>query len=472
MEDSFGSSMIAWAGKFHPLLVHLPVGILLLGALMLVLTKNKRFEHLAPAIPLVFLLGGLGALFSCATGLMLAESGGYDPETVNGHKWAGIITAAFSFVGLGGISAGKGKTWERPLHFGVAASTVVLVTLAGHLGGVLTHGEEFLNWPTAAGDAPLTAVSPLKNPQEAIVYRDLVVPILEKKCYSCHGSKKQKGKLRLDSPEFILAGGKGGEIWIPGDATGSEIIRRIALDPTEKKHMPPKSHKQVTREELAALKWWINEGADFEQKVSDLKPDPEILAWIQSLGKSEGTKSDDWPEAPVAAAPDAALSLLRKAGVVVLPLDQSSNYLEANFVAIPQAGDSVVALLLPLSKQLVSLKLGGTHISDEGLRTVSQLSALRLISLENTPITDQGLLPLQSLKELRLLNLVNTKVTANGLLSLRNLPSLKRLYVYRTSVLPGEWESLIQAFPKVDIDSGGYQVPTFESDTTIWKIKR
>ena len=94
------------------------------------------------------------------------------------------------------------------------------------------------------------------------------------------------------------------------------------------------------------------------------------------------------------------------------------------------------------------------------------------LNLEHTNITDKGLREIQSLKNLNYLNLVGTKVTGNGILQLKDLKSLKNLYLYQTNVRREDWKLLQDAFPKAQIDSGGYQVPLLHNDTVIVKAKK
>jgi hypothetical protein len=65
---------------------------------------------------------------------------------------------------------------------------------------------------------------------------------------------------------------------------------------------------------------------------------------------------------------------------------------------------------------------------------------------------------------------VGTRVTANGVSQLKDLSKLKHLYLYQTGVSSGDWPLLRQAFPQVELDSGGYRVPTFAADTTVVKF--
>jgi hypothetical protein len=176
------------------------------------------------------------------------------------------------------------------------------------------------------------------------------------------------------------------------------------------------------------------------------------------------------PVAPVAPADAKAVAALKNRGVVIIPVAQGNNYLMANFTTAAGITDKEVALLLPLKKQLVWLKLGGTPISDSALKTISQCTNLYALWLDHTAITDAGLNALQSLKNLQTLNLVGTAVTATGVLKLQALKNLKSLYLYQTKISPAAWPALLKAFPQTAVDTGGYSVPTLATDTT--EVKR
>ncbi len=113
---------------------------------------------------------------------------------------------------------------------------------------------------------------------------------MQARCYSCHGTNKQKGKLRLDQQEFILKGGKDGKVIEPGKADESEMIERMLLPLSDEDHMPPKEKKQLTLNEISLLHWWINTGADFNKKVKELpqteRMKPVLLA-LQSGSADE-----------------------------------------------------------------------------------------------------------------------------------------------------------------------------------------
>jgi len=60
---------------------------------------------------------------------------------------------------------------------------------------------------------------------------------------------------------------------------------------------------------------------------------------------------------------------------------------------------------------------------------------------------------------------VGTAVTAKGVAQLKSLKSLRNIYLYQTQVGKADWAMLKKTFPKANIDSGNYQVPTFATDT-------
>jgi hypothetical protein len=60
-------------------------------------------------------------------------------------------------------------------------------------------------------------------------------------------------------------------------------------------------------------------------------------------------------------------------------------------------------------------------------------------------------------------------VTAQGMLQLKSLPKLQAIYLYKTFISSSDWPLLKSNFPKVTLDTGGYQVPFLETDTMIVK---
>src|SRR3546814_197877 len=129
-------------------------------------------------------------------------------STLNWHKWTGVAISFFSALLLW---CRKGKM-VRPvvLRAGMALTCLVLL-VAGHLGASLTHGENFVLQPVLSGKEKHV------NLATAVVFPDLVLPVLEEKCFSCHNPDKAKGELILTDTAGILAGGENGTLFQPGD---------------------------------------------------------------------------------------------------------------------------------------------------------------------------------------------------------------------------------------------------------------
>jgi uncharacterized membrane protein/mono/diheme cytochrome c family protein len=459
--------MSEFTGRFHPLLVHLPIGMLLLACFFQLLAAREKYSYLRPAIGITLFWGMLSAIASCITGYLLSASGDYDEVLVGRHQWMGIGVAVIATVYyfLQQKKIALQYTWVLPVLL------VLAVSITGHLGGSLTHGSDYLtaSFKNAAGSDTALVKKVIPNVQEAVAYTDIIQPLLQTKCYSCHGASKQKGKLRMDQADLLMKGGKEGVVIEAGKADESEMIKRILMEKANEHHMPPKEKPQLTEKEIALLHWWIASGASFDKKTKDL-PQTEkikpILAGLQNT-VTEKKAMADVPSVPVEKADEAAIKKLKALGVVIIPVALGSNYLSASFVAAGSSTDKEINLLLPLKKQLVWLKLNDTKITDAAAAVLVQCSNLSRLELMNTGFTDKGVSQLVSLQQLQLLNLAGTKITAAGLLPLKNAKQLQSVYFYRTGIKNTDWALLQKAFPKVKLDSGGYQVPLFETDTML-----
>ena len=65
------------------------------------------------------------------------------------------------------------------------------------------------------------AAVPAGHAADKVDFAKDIQPLLQQHCVKCHGPEKQKGKLRLDSKQAALTGGKGGPSIVPGDAAKS-----------------------------------------------------------------------------------------------------------------------------------------------------------------------------------------------------------------------------------------------------------
>ncbi|HIG85310.1 MAG TPA: DUF1553 domain-containing protein [Verrucomicrobia bacterium] len=106
-------------------------------------------------------------------------------------------------------------------------------------------------------------------------FESQILPILETKCFKCHGQDKQKSDLRLDSVTGINKGGNSGEpLFVRGNSSKSLIAHLINSDDLEER-MPPEGETELTIEERALISEWIDAGAQMPlpEKVIELSTD-------------------------------------------------------------------------------------------------------------------------------------------------------------------------------------------------------
>jgi uncharacterized membrane protein/mono/diheme cytochrome c family protein len=461
------NAFIDFFGRFHPVLVHLPIGFLLLALVFQWLARKEKFMAIIPAIKIAFLLGMISAVLSCLSGWSLSSGGEYDETTLDYHKWMGISVAVVSIAGY--WLADKPSTLFKNI---LSIATLVFIIITGHLGGTLTHGDGFLTKGLfgKGADSTISARKTIANVQEAVVFTDIIQPILTDKCGSCHSAKKQKGGLRLDAQEWILKGGKEGKVFVSGNPTGSELYKRALLDPLEEKHMPPKGKPQLTEQEMNLIHWWISSNGAFDKKVKDLGQPAKILpALLAMQSAATNMKKPSIPEGTVDPVSPIILDSMHNAGIIVLPVAANSNYLSANFVSIQKVTEQTVALLQLIQKQLVWLKLGYANLSDNSWKIIGQCINLTRLSIDHTNLTDTQIIHLAGLKNLQYLNLVGTKITVQGIQQLRTITTLEDLYLGQTSIKGNDFISLQKQFPKTILDSGNYHLENLVSDTQIVK---
>ena len=464
--------MLQFFGHLHPVLVHLPIGILLLACLFLWQSRKDKYAHLQPAINIILLIGMISAIASCITGYILFQTGDYDEDAVSLHQWMGIGVAAVSVITFYCRRRIALQKWQLPLSL----LLVILIFITGHLGGSITHGSDYLTQPLQnmfeSDTIAIIKRKPIPNVQEAFIYSDVIGPIFQSKCYSCHGSAKQKGKLRLDKPEFILKGGKDGAVLVANKPDKSELIKRISLPREDEHHMAPKEKPQLTEQEISLLKWWVDNGADFNKKVKEIQQPEKIKSVLTALQNSSQVRkiNTDVPSIPVEKADESAIEKLKDFGIVTLPVAQNNNYLSATLITDSNARDlAAIALLPTVKKQLIWLKLSNAQINDSALSVIAQCTSLTRLQLDHTNVTDKELTNLKELKQLQSLNLVGTKITASGIIQLKELKNLQYLYLYQTNINNTDWNLVKQSFPKTMLDSGKYNIPFSPDDTVISK---
>ena len=139
--------LFAFLGHLHPLIVHLPIGFLILAVVFEFLSLAKRSEALKRAVPFVLFLGFFSASIAALFGYLLAQGSGYDLETLSDHQLYGILLAVvsgilclFTFSSIELAMRLKRRTFSSLMLI-----MFLLVCYTGHLGGSLTHGKDYIS---------------------------------------------------------------------------------------------------------------------------------------------------------------------------------------------------------------------------------------------------------------------------------------------------------------------------------------
>ncbi len=117
-----------------------------------------------------------------------------------------------------------------------------------------------------------------------------VLPILAEACFKCHGSdeKLRKGKLRLDVRATALAR----NAIVPGNAEGSELVKRILSSDEDEVMPPPKEHKDLTKEQKDVLRRWVAAGAEYKQHWAFIPPAKVVVPRVAGTGSEVRNQID------------------------------------------------------------------------------------------------------------------------------------------------------------------------------------
>lgn len=268
----------AFLAPFHTVTLHLPIGFVTLAIILEIYALFRPSEALRRALALVMWSSGISAVVVTMLGLFRASGGGYEEEMLKHHQQYGIavavVTVALALFHGVAYRAGQARGGARVAFYRlVLLADMVLLVIAGHGGGNLTHGSKYLvegapewakkwlgehsgavsggsqsgNGGTAPGGSPFAAT---------------IRPALEKKCFSCHGPEKQKGDYRMDTADGLFKAGESEMAPIVANKPlESYLVELITLPGDDDAAMPPDGKDRLTPEETLAIIEWIWNGA-------------------------------------------------------------------------------------------------------------------------------------------------------------------------------------------------------------------
>ncbi|QDU66882.1 c-type cytochrome domain-containing protein [Engelhardtia mirabilis] len=431
----FGTEQwLEFAGRLHPLLLHLPIGLL---AAAFLLEAVSAFRASA-AVPRRLVIVGLAlsAAIAASSGWLLGREADYAGELVDEHRLLGIAVAVVAtLVAL--LDLFGRSEWSSVARRVALVACAGLTVIAGHHGGELTHGARFLSEKAppvlavllggpprepAATDgsaASLLAASDgeFEGSTAARADATLVLGALERRCFECHGESKSKGDLRLDLLDGLLS------VVSPGAPLGSTIYQRVTLPRDDEDAMPP-TGAPLAEAEIAALARWIERGATEIDVEAELSTNRALAA------AAESTVAD------VALASGARIAAL----VIDLGAPAAERRLEVDWGGTGVTPDAAnLAALAPIAERVVELRLAGLDLAGEGLAGLGELPALDRAHLERSSAGDAEVATLAArAPRLRYLNLHSTRVTSLALPAIEGLERLEQLVLFDTALTPAD----------------------------------
>ncbi|MBE7539844.1 MAG: hypothetical protein HS122_15725 [Opitutaceae bacterium] len=430
------STLPQFIGRFHPLVVHFPIALLFLLPVIEVCALFRRGHALRGAPAFLLWIATATAILGTALGWLLARFGGYKGDLVIAHMWSGC---ALSLICLLALLLRRRWQIDGFWGFGILYAPVLMLAVGvmaftAHQGGQLIYGDKYLTeyMPSALRSllglpvgapflksAPGPSVPPGASDGAPVVekadkedisfYNARIEPALERTCRSCHGPKKTKGGLRLDTYALMLQGGDSGPAVVAGKLDDSELYRRITLPHDDEEFMPGGNKKPLTATETKWIELWIAAGASETAPLSSFSQAPsppeekqnEAVAWAP----------DYRPRLEVAKA------LAERLGIrVVARSQQPGDGLVVRTASAPaHCTDDAIAALAPLSDVIVEAELARTRVTDKGLASISTWKNLRHLDLTATAVTAEGLRPVAALDKLEILNVTDSQVDPAGL---------------------------------------------------------
>ena len=440
-------------GRMHPVILHFPI-VLVLIYFVIVLFVPKKITTEKWYIELtewILLSASLTAVLTALMGMFLSREAGYDADSIITHKYLGSAISFLLFI----IYFSRNFLKQQQVLFKIfAACSAFIIVWAGHLGGDITHGENFVLAPVTPSH-----IKPKMGFNDAFIYADLVEPILEAKCMGCHNSSKAKGELVMETKELLIKGGKSGKLWDTTKADLGLLMRRIHLPEEEKEHMPPSGKPQLTDEEAAILYEWIREGSVFDKQVIDLPVTDTLRILASKVLKQSSDEVYDFE-----AADEKQINKLSNNNRVITPVAMQSPALVVNFYNKPFYNSKQLEELQPLATQIVELNLDNMPVSDADIKTIAQFKNLRRLNLNFTEITGSTLDQLKDLLLLKSLSLSGTPVKPSQLTALTSLPKLRYVYLWNSNVDKKDVQSLEEKNKNITYQTG------FKGDSTILKL--
>jgi uncharacterized membrane protein len=269
------------------LVLHIPIGLVVVIFILELLARREKYRHLAAASPFLWGTAAISALVTVLFGYLHFAEGAFEGSSATQHRNFGTaLGVAITVVAL--LRTSKFAGSYAPVFFPASVLMVFLVTITGHYGGNLTHGSTYLVEYAPQFVRSMAGLAPRRPPvtslEAADPFLDLVGPMFQQRCSSCHNSDKRESDLVLTSYAGVMRGGETGAVVSPGRPEFSELMNRISLPPDDEAFMPAEGKTPLTAAQVRIIEWWITVGAPTETTIGELDAalDTEIEALIRT----------------------------------------------------------------------------------------------------------------------------------------------------------------------------------------------
>lgn len=285
---------IYFLGRFHVLMLHIPIGIIVAVLVLELLSRKEKYRQLQSAAAFLWMSAAVSAVLTVILGYMHFAEGGFDGPSALQHRNFGTALALIITV-VAVLRASQFAPNYRPVFLPAAVLLFLITSMTGHYGGNLTHGSTYLVEYAPQPIRALAGLAPRRPPVESLAaadpYLDLVGPMLDARCASCHNDDKRQAELDLTSYDAILRGGETGDAVVARRPQFSELYRRVTLASSDEAFMPAEGKTPLTDAQVQIIRWWIEAGLPNETRMDqvELAPDATVEALIRAeLGLAAG----------------------------------------------------------------------------------------------------------------------------------------------------------------------------------------
>jgi uncharacterized membrane protein len=434
-----GAEWIQFIGRFHPLTVHFPVALILLVPVLEIVGMNKSFSYLRLSSGFVLGLATIAGIFAAFLGWCLARAGGYSGPVVTQHMWGGIALTAICW--LCWVLHGRIEPNVTKYYVAALIVCVLVVSWTGYRGGQVSQGEDHLTeyMPSLLRHAiGLQDKAPLLQASTDSFYSLRVQPIFTERCVTCHGPKKQKSGLRLDSYGWLMRGGKHGTVIKAGSARGSDLFRRITLSPGQDDFMPKEKKQPLSMSQVELIELWIGAGASGNLPLNAVKQLPAGRSMAAAPVEVSFPEINSAEVAKQREGIASAVDQLQNKFPNILTYesrDSADLVLNASLMGLT-FGDADIRAFAPVANRITVADFSRTAITDRAAPGIVAMKRLGVLRMSQTKITDATLKALDGLDQLHSLNVYGTVVTVAALPLLERLPRLEHVYAGQTAISP------------------------------------